>query len=301
VRDDKKKAADGSYSKIKDSALTGAGTSLYDHQRTSAGPLPDTARDQEANSQQPDLYPGTPKQDDKILEVIRMLNLGAKLDEVAAQAAVYNYSGLKKITDDKKDSFEMYFDVKTDEAAKEKYHDMYFKLKSPLAPWEHKLASSVFSEAQEKKIDDGLERVYKVFRGEVDGVFYVVIYALYKQIMFFNKKDLLVIRAFKKLDNGDVVEISMSMEHPEFPEAPKTDRMKLVRSMEYITKSDTGSNIVMATQLFPRVGTGFMILKPVYTSMFRKMFKNMDEQLQAVKADEAQLLKEFADFRRIPY
>lgn len=301
---DKKKPAQGAYKKAPEGEKRNSAHKVAIKADATDGVLlqdQETARDLEGGKDNVEvLMDDQIELDPEILKIIDSLNLPAELDNVKTSVETYNLGELKKLTDDKKDTFEMHFDVKTDDA-KEKIHAMYFKSKTHLDPAVFKLVSHTLSEEEEKKLDDNYERVYTMFRAKIGEVHYTVQYALYKKIMFFNKKDLVIIKAFKKFDNGDVAEIAISIDHPEFPETPKIDRMKLIKSQEYVKKLDSGSEVTTVSQIYPRVGTGFMILKPVYTSMFRNSFKILDEFLKKVQASEEELTRKYEGFKKEAY
>ena len=91
---------------------------------------------------------------------------------------------MKKISDDK-DPYDLFFEVKTDEA-KDKFHTTYMVSKTTLSPLAFKLANSMISEDQELKISSSYERFITIFRAKIEDVFYVINYAIYKKIMLFN-------------------------------------------------------------------------------------------------------------------
>lgn len=287
-RDNKGKNADGGYTRIKDSALTGdqVGGSLG----SDTAPLPGHIVDLEA---------GHPKLDEACVQWINTLELAPKLDKVREKIDSFNKGDLKKLTDDK-DTFTMFFDVKTDDS-KEKYHVTAAQSKSHLSPLAFKLANVLISEADELRMTSSYERFYTLFRAKIDGVYYIVNYALYKQIMLFSKKDLLFLKAFKQYDNGDVAEITVSINHPEFEEKPKIERMKIIESIAYLTKTETGSKIETLNQMYPKVSAGVTILKPLFAKSFRSYFKTLDEYLATIKDEETHLSEQFEKFKKVNF
>lgn len=290
------KAGEGGYTRIKDSALTRDQNTIGGSLGSDSAPLPGMAGDRVFNGEMVDLEAGHPKLDEACIQWIKTLDLGPQFDQVKSKIDSYNKGDLKKLTDDK-DSFTMYFDVKADEN-KDKFHVSAAVCKSHLSPLAFKLANALISEADELKMTSSYERFYTLFRAKIDGIYYIVNYALYKQIMLFSKKDLLFLKAFKEYDNGDVAEITVSINHPEFEEKPKIERMKIIESMAYITKTDNGCTIETLTQMYPKVNAGITILKPLFAKSFRAYFKTLDEYLVTVKSDQSELNTQFEKFKK---
>lgn len=289
-KDTKKKPGEGEYVRIKDGKEGTIVGSLGSDTLPGTGELPGHIVDLEA---------GHPKLDEACVQWVNTLDLGPQLEKVKEKIENYNKGDLKKITDDK-DTFTMYFDVKTDDA-KEKFHVTASQAKSNLSPLAFKLANVLISEEDELRMTSSYERFYTLFRAKIDGVYYIVNYALYKQIMLFSKKDLLFIKAFKQFDNGDVAEITVSINHPEFEEKPKIERMRIIESISYITKTETGSSIQTLNQMYPKVSAGVTILKPLFAKSFRAYFKTLDEYLATIPNDEAELASKFEKFRKVNY
>ena len=280
----------GDYIKANDSSIKDS--------ETLRGDLPDTNPEQ-FQGQIVDIEAGHPELDEECLKIIKELNLGPQLDFVKERVGNFSKDDLKKITDDK-DDFTMFFDVKTDEN-KEKYHVTVNHSKTPLSPIVFKLSNVLISEEDELRMTSGYERFYTLFRARIDGIFYVINYALYKQILLFSKKDMLFLKAFKRFDNGDVAEITMTINHPEFEVKPKIERMSIIENIVYYSKTDTGSDIIAINKIYPKVGAGFTILKPILSKTFRSYFKTLDEYLSTVKTDEDKLSKDFDRFKKINY
>lgn len=301
TREDQKNQEEGGYVRIKDSAMT------KDEQQISGGslgtdisPLQGLGADEHIqHSKAIDIEAGHPELDEACMNWIRSLNLGPQLDSVRSKIDEYNKGDLKKLTD-ASDTFTMYFDVKTDEA-KEKFHVSAAESKSHLSPLAFKLANILITEADELRMTSSYERFYTLFRAKIDGVFYVVNYALYKQIMLFSKKDLLFLKAFKEFENGDIAEITVSITHPEFEEKPKIERMKIIQGLSYITKTNTGCRVETLNQMYPKVSAGITILKPVFTKSFRAYFKTLDEYLVTIKDSETEMTSQFEKFKKAAF
>lgn len=78
------------------------------------------------------------------VQLIQQLDLPSKLDEIINRLETYQPTDLKKISDDK-DPYDLFFEVKTDEA-KDKFHTTYMVSKTTLSPLAFKLANSLISE-----------------------------------------------------------------------------------------------------------------------------------------------------------
>jgi hypothetical protein len=233
--------------------------------------------------------------DPVFLRIIEQLNLKDKLDAVEQRIKTFNKAELKLISD-AKDPFTLYFDVKTDDT-KDKYHTTLMCSQSHLGPLQFKLANSMIAEEDELKISSSYERFSTLYRVKIDGVFYIFNYALYKQVMLFSKKDLLIMKAFKLTDNGDVVEITASCTHPNFEEKKGVDRMKIIETMSYYQKKpDGGCEATTLNSLYPRVGAGFTILKPIFSKSFRTFNSLLADYLAKVNKTETQLEAEFVRF-----
>lgn len=226
---------------------------------------------------------------------IKEFNLKDKLDQVEQRVKSYNKADLKLISDPK-DPFTLYFDVFTDEK-KEKYHTTFMTAKSNLSPLAYKLANSLISEADELEMSSSYERFSTIFRAKVDGVFYICNHASYKKIMLFSKKDLIMMKAFKETENGDVVEITVSFDHPDYPEKKDVDRITIIETIAYYRKTpEGGTEINTLNTLYPRVGTGFMILKPVYSRSFRTFNGLLTDYMSKMTKSTEQLEAEFVNF-----
>ena len=295
TEDKKGKAKGDQYVRIKDSALS-KDNLIISMTVQSDGPGDNVVQDEEFRGQIQDLEAGHPRLDDVCLQLIKDLDLGPELDAIQLKVEEFSKADLNKITDDK-DPFVMYFNVKTDQE-KDKFHVTVAHLKSHLSPLTFKLANTLISEADELKMTSSYERFYTLFRAKMDGVYYIVNYALYKQIMLFSKKDLLFLKAFKQFDNGDVAEITVSINHPEFEVKSKVERMRLIQSMGYLKKTETGCDITTVSQIYPKVGAGYTILKPLFARSFRGYFKTLDEYLLKMKSDEADLINNFENFKK---
>ena len=233
--------------------------------------------------------------DPVFLQIIEQLNLKEKLDAVEQRIKSFNKADLKLISD-AKDPFTLYFDVKTDDT-KDKYHTTLMCSQSHLDPLQFKLANSMISEEDELKISSSYERFATLYRIKIEGIFYIFNYALYKQVMLFSKKDLLILKAFKLTENGDVVEITASCSHPDFEEKKGIDRMKIIETMSYYQKKpDGGCEATTLNSLYPRVGAGFTILKPIFSKSFRTFNSHLADYLAKVNKTETQLEAEFARF-----
>ena len=286
---------DEKYFRIKDRSIRNDGPLKCGINSSETTPLQDKVTDQEFQTRLEDKEIGSPSLDETCLQLIRELNLGPKLNSVRAELDKVNRNELKKLTDDR-DRFTMYFDVKTDDK-KEKYHVTASTLRSHLSPLAYKLANTMISEADELKMTSSYERFMTIFRGKVDDVFYIVNYTLYKQIMFFSKKDMLYLKAFKQFDNGDVAEIAVSISHPEFPENPKFERMALIECLAYIAKTDTGCEATTINKMYPKISAGATILKPLFANSYRNYYKALDEYLLGIRANEGEMTNKFVNFR----
>lgn len=233
--------------------------------------------------------------DPVFLRIIEELNLKDKLDGVEQRIKTYNKADLKLISDPK-DHFTLYFDIKTDDT-KEKFHTTLMSSTSHLSPLGFKLANSMISEEDELKISSSYERFSTLYRVKIDDIYYIFNYALYKQVMLFSKKDLLIMKAFKVTDSGDVVEITVSCSHPDFLEKKGIDRMKIIENITYYQKKpDGGCEITTLNSLYPRVGAGFTILKPIFSKSYRTFNNLLADYLAKVHKNEQQLEAEFVRF-----
>lgn len=225
------------------------------------------------------------------------MNLAEKLDAIVERLKSYQPSTLKKISDDK-DPYSLFFEVFTDEA-KDKFHTTYMTSSNNLSPLAFKLVNSLIPEEQELAISSNYERFITIFRGKIEDVFYIINYAVYKQIMLFNKKDLLFIKAFKLLADGSVVEITASINHPDFPEKKGVDRIKIIENIvHYRRTAEGGTEIVSLNSLYPRVGVGFAMLKPIFSKSYRSYQKSLGEYLGTASNDEKALESDFVHFRK---
>jgi len=240
--------------------------------------------------------PLAPPVDQISLDLINSLNLEPQLDQVRARIENYDKSSLKKISDDK-DPFELYFDVLTDDN-KDKIHTTFMRANSSMTPLAFKLANSLIPESEELKISTNYERFMTIFRGKIGNVFYIINYALYKQIMLFSKKDLFFVKAFKQLDNGDVVEITVSADHPDYLESKGIDRMKIVENVCLYKKTPEGCQVTSLNTLYPRVGASLTILKPLFSKGFRTYNKAQTEYLNTITKGETDLEADFLNFTR---
>ena len=233
--------------------------------------------------------------DPVFLRIIEELQLKDKLDQVEQRIRSFNKSELKLISD-AKDPFTLYFDVKTDDT-KDKYHTTLMSSQSHHSPLAFKLANSLISEEDELKISSSYERFTTLYRTKIGDIYYIFNYALYKQVMLFSKKDLLIMKAFKVTENGDIVEITASCTHPDYQEKKGIDRMKIIENITYYQKKpDGGCEITTLNSLYPRVGAGFTILKPIFSKSFRNFNGLLADYLAKVQKTEKQLEAEFVRF-----
>ncbi len=265
------------------------------------GPIPSTMTGAESAVDQfalhADVETGRASIDPVILQIIQEMNLADKLDAVVERLRNYQPTTLKKISDDK-DPYSLFFEVFTDEA-KDKFHTTFMTSSSNLSPLAFKLINSLIPEEQELAISSNYERFITIFRGKIEDVFYIMNYALYKQVMLFNKKDLLFMKAFKLLADGSVVEITASITHPDFPEKKGIDRIKIIENVvHYRRTADGGSEIVSLNSLYPRVGVGFTMLKPLFSKSYRAYQKALSEYLTTASTDEKALEADFVNFRK---
>lgn len=236
-----------------------------------------------------------PKVDQVSIDLIKSLNMEPLLDTVKDRITAFGNGTLKKISDDK-DPFELFFDVTSDD--KDKIHTTLMKSKSNMSPLQYKLVNSLIPEADELKISTNYERFETVFRGKIGNVYYIINYALYKQIMLFSKKDLFIVKAFKEYENGDVVEVTLSAQHPDYMETKGIDRMGIIENICLYTKTPEGCDIISLNRLYPRVGAGFTILKPLFSKGFRTYNKLLGEYLVTVTKTVPELEEEFKHFFR---
>ena len=294
------KPGSGDYVRIKDGTVSKVGATITGEPTSNLSNGPDTARDEEGGhfkGRAMNLEEDHPKLDDACLQLIKDLGLDAELDTVKERVHKFSKEGLTKLTDDGKDTFTMFLDIKADEK-KETFHTTVAHLKSHLQPLAFKLANTLISEADEIRMTPNYERFYTIFRAKIDDVYYIINYALYKKIMLMSQKDLLFLKAFKKLDNGDVVEITVSINHPEFEEKAKIDRMKLIQSIGHFKKTDSGTEGTTVSQIYPRTSVGMTMLKPIFTKSFRSYFKTLDEYLLTIKSEEGELSSTFQNFTK---
>lgn len=231
------------------------------------------------------------------MQIIEKLDLPSKLEGIIHRLETYNHSDLKKISEDK-DPYHLYFEVKTDEH-KDKYHTTYMTSHSNMSPLAFKIANSVIPEEEELKISTSYERFITIFRAKIGDVFYIINYAVYKQVMLFNKKDLLFVKAFRLTPDGGVVEITVSIDHPDFHEKKGTDRMKIIENIVYYKRTaDNGTDIISLNSIYPRVGASFTILKPLFSRNYRSYQKLLAEYLHTVPNDERKLEAEFVNFKK---
>jgi hypothetical protein len=238
--------------------------------------------------------------DPECVGIINQLRLDEVLNSVKEKAAKINRDDLKKISDDK-DTFTLYFDVKTDEQ-KEKYHTTVMETTyDKLAPLAYKLANSLIPEETELKLSSSYEKFTTIFRAKIGDVYYIMNYALYKKILLFNKKDMLFLKAFKELEGGDVAEVTVSVQHSGHPEVKGTDRMKIIDNFVYYKKS--GDNSVKSTSfssLYPRVGGTFGMLSTIFAKSYRAFVKASSEYLDTIKSSPKELEEDFKQFVTIP-
>lgn len=243
------------------------------------------------------IVPGTglSPEDEKWQDFLKSLQLEPILDKVQEQVTSYKTDALKKISDDK-DPYTLYFDVLTDDN-KEKFHTTYMHQKSPLSPLAFKLANTLIPESEELRLSSSYERYITIYRCKIGDVFYIINHAIYKAIMLFSKKDLFIVKAFKIVNGGDLVEVTVSPTHPEYPEKKGTDRMKIISNMAYIRKtSEGGSEVTSINSLYPRTGTSFMILKPIFSKTYRTYTKTVGDYLESLNKSEAALQDEFVRY-----
>ena len=230
------------------------------------------------------------------VQLIQQLDLASKLEAIINRLESYQPTDLKKISDDK-DPYDLFFEVKTDEA-KDKFHTTYMVSKTTLSPLAFKLANSLISEDQELKISSSYERFITIFRAKIEDVFYVINYAIYKKIMLFNQKDLFFVKAFRLTPEGNVIEITVSSEHPNYPEKKGIDRMKIIENVVYYKKMDDGTTqVISLNSLYPRIGASFGILKPIFSKSFRTYQKQLGEYIESIPNDERVLEEQFVNYR----
>lgn len=284
----KKRQTSRDYQPIREKIHTGGAaiaTNIYD-------------KDQSQSEDAPTAVPSTVMTPvcPHIYTLVQSLGLSAQLDSIILKLSNLDYTGIKRISDDQRDAFELWINVHTDEH-REKIHTTIMKYQSHMSPMHFKLANTLMSESDELTVSPNYDRYRTLHRWKSDGVYYVVNYALYKQIMLFSQKDILFVKAFKPLPSGDVVEVTVSISHPDFPENGDTERMKIIDNYTVYAKNDDGCYITAVNILYPRVGAGFTILKPLFIKAFRGYHSNLQSYLSNQSKTEDQLNKEFGLFR----
>lgn len=238
--------------------------------------------------------------DAECIGIINQLKLEEVLNSVKEKTAKINRDDLKMISD-AKDTFKLYFDVKTDEQ-KEKFHTTVMETKyGKMGPLSYKIANSMIPEEVELKLSSNYEKFATVFRAKIGDVYYIMNYALYKKILLFNKKDLLFLKAFKEFEDGDVAEVTVSIQHSKYPEVKGTDRMKIIDNFVYYKKTgETSVETISFSSLYPRVGGTFGMLSSLFAKSYRTFVKALAEYMDTVHKTPKELEEEFKQFVPLP-
>lgn len=229
------------------------------------------------------------------LDFFRSLELEKKLDTVQEELEKVNLEELKKISKET-DTFSLWFNVLSEPGSKEKYHSTLMVLESKMSPLEYKLANSLISEEDELRISDSYEQFKTPFRVKDGDIYYIMNYALYKKILMFSKKDLLFVKAFKVLDNGDVLEVTVSVEHPDYPISEEVERMSIIQNVVLYRKTENGCEIKSFNSLYPKTNAGSTMLNGIFSKSYRTYNKLLAEYLEALSKSEQELEAEFIDF-----
>lgn len=236
---------------------------------------------------------------DPNIQFVQRFNLSQKLNQIQEKMRKLDLAELKKISKEK-DDFKMYFDVKTD-SENQKFHATYIEAQSDMSPLQYILTTSVILESKEKEISSNYERFHTCFKLHMDGTYYILNYIVYKQIMLFSKKDLLILKAFKELSDGTVVSVAVSVEHPDYPIAPGVERMEVIENYSVFSQVETEGSLVPSTRvqlfnsLYPKISASFTILNGIFSKNYRTYFKNLNEYFEKHKSDTEKLKKKFGE------
>ena len=135
------------------------------------------------------------------------------------------------------------------------------------------------------KSNPSIEQYKTYVKRKIDGIYYLVNYALFKKVPLITAKDSLCIKAVKLLDNGDCLELNISADHPNCPVQPTIDRIVTIQNPIYYKKTAEGLSVQSFNYIIPRTNVGMIFLKPLLNNIYQGTLKRILEIIKTEPLD----------------
>jgi len=135
------------------------------------------------------------------------------------------------------------------------------------------------------RCDNNIETFDVLNYFEHNGVYYFFAHLKTKPIMkVISGKEMFVVKAIKKLPNGQILEVFKSFKSDKFPNDEKKSLMTVCKGGNlYTEKHDSDGNIRTRCSGYilinPKVKIGLNIIKPIVISYYRKNYNTMFKEL----------------------
>ena len=141
-------------------------------------------------------------------------------------------------------------------------------------------------DATRARTDSQIESFELIKYFTYENIYYAFIRVLVRKIWIIKGKELLIVKAVKRLEGGEILEVMKSFEHPEFPCDAKRATMEIIKGgMLYETKEGEGEEGVVSTHckskmlMNPKVGIPIKLIKPFFISYYKNNYKTLFGEL----------------------
>jgi len=161
----------------------------------------------------------------------------------------------------------------------DKYHEIVQKFIMDSLPEDYMYFRIFMNEDIRRKIDSSIESFDLMYFIKKNNVNYFWMRLLTKKVLMMKGKEVLIMCAFKKMDDGSFMEVFKSWEHPDYPIQDYKPRMEIIRgAIVYKKTRGIDGNIEWECTDYrfvnPQVSVGVKLLKPILQKQFKGIYVN---------------------------
>jgi len=175
------------------------------------------------------------------------------------------------------------------------HHEIFQNWEMSHTPQQYNLFFNFEDCKDKQRGDTNLDSWDVLYHYMKDDVLYTFIRSTTKKIMFMKGREMVFVSAFKKLENGNYIEMYISYDDREFPVSKKLDRMTVVKGWLLYQKQENDTwKVNNYTFMDPKTKMPIKLVKKVIGGFFSNYFKNnfviMDEYLKRFNGDMWQII-----------
>jgi hypothetical protein len=185
---------------------------------------------------------------------------------------------------DKENGHWFTFDAVEHQIEKQRIHDLSAEYTMGVTARDYIMFMNHMDDATRARTDSQIEsfKLIKYFTHE--NIYYAFIRVLVRKIWIIKGKELLIVKAVKRLPTGEILEVMKSFYHENFPNDPARATMEIIKGgMLYETKDSENNGVVTHCKskmlMNPKVGIPIKLIKPFFVSYYRNNYKTLFGEL----------------------